>query len=249
MLAAHHRARLIYPVVPAAALLAGRELERWVRRLTPTALLGAAAALGVAALVVAAHPHLAGRGPDRAERGTVAAETLARSLQALGPGEFPLTYADPGGPLQVWLSTRRVVAPIDQLARLLTGPVAAFVVVEPTSGAERALEGHAKEVFRWPAGPHPQGRILSNHPRLEWPARTALILNGLHVDMDRARLLRATDAEIAFRVEPGGAVTVVNATARDRTVALRLARPGGADVIAARRLAPGAAWRQEAPTS
>jgi 4-amino-4-deoxy-L-arabinose transferase-like glycosyltransferase len=46
-LAAHHRARLIYPVVPAAALLAGRELGRWTWPLSARTLLRVSAALEV----------------------------------------------------------------------------------------------------------------------------------------------------------------------------------------------------------
>ena len=240
--AAHHRARLIYPVVPPAALLAGRELDRWTRRLRSTVLLSAACAAAVAVLVFVAHPRFAGRA-DRAERGTVEAGALAQRLRALGPGEFPLTYVDPEGPLQVWLSTRHVAASADQAWRLLAGPAAAFVVVESGSWASRVLEGRAVEVFRWPATDRPQGRILSNHPRLEWPDRTAIILDGVRVEMDRARLLRATGAEMAFRVEPQGAVSVVSEAVAPRTVRVRLVRVGSADLVAERRLAPGEAWR------
>jgi 4-amino-4-deoxy-L-arabinose transferase-like glycosyltransferase len=249
--AAHHRARLIYPVVPPAALLAGRELARWTRRVSPARLLGASAVIGVALLVLAAGLARFAGPPDRAAKGTMGAGEVAHRLRALGPGDFPLTYVDPAGPLQVWLSTRRVVVPVDQAARLLIGPAAAFVVVESGSQASWMLanwarDGRVTEVGRWPASGSRQGWILSNHPRLEWPARTATIVGGLRVEMDRARLLRVTDAELVFREEPGGAVSVVNQTARPRTIRVRLAGPGHADVTAVRTLAPGASWRPDA---
>lgn len=241
--AAHHNARLMYPVVPAAALLAGIELDRWSRRVPAAHLLAAATAVGLGLLALAAlHPPLAGL--PREQPATVAARDLARELD--GPGRFPLTYVDPGGALQVWLGTRRAVVSAERAARLLAGPAPAFVVAEPGMWADRALAGHGRELLRWPAKSHPQGRIVSNHPRLEWTERAALLSGDFRIELERARLLRETRGELVFRVEPGGAVAVVNEADAARTVRVRLVGNGTGDTVAERRLEPDAAWRPTA---
>ena len=240
--AAHHRDRLIYPVVPAAALLAGLELDRWTRRLPAAHLLRGAAALGVLLLaLVALHPHLAGL--PREERATVDARALARKLEGPGPGRFPLTYVDPGGPLQVWLGTRRTVVSAERAVRLLSGPVPAFVVAEPGSWADRSLGGVGSEIAHWPRTGHREGRIVSNHRGLEWPERAALLLGDVRIEMVRARLLREARGEVVFRVEPGGSVVVVNESAAAVPARVRLVRDGSPDLVAARPIEPGAAWR------
>jgi 4-amino-4-deoxy-L-arabinose transferase-like glycosyltransferase len=240
--AAHHRDRLIHPIVPPAALLAGRELARWTRAIAERRLALASAVTGAALLVLAAfHPALS---PRRGEEATMSARSLARTLAGLGAGEFPLTYLDPGGPLQVWLSTRRVVASSDKVARLLAGPAAAFVVVEGSRPADPALDGgRVTEVFRWPATDRPQGRIVSNRERLSWPERNAVLLDGLRVEMDRARLLRAARGEMVFDVDAGGSVSLVNYSGTAQTVRVRLRTTGAEDVAGDHRLEPGAGWR------
>ena len=242
--AAHHRDRLIYPLVPPAALLAGRELARWTRALDERRLALASAVAGVALLVFAGlHPALGAR---RGEQATASARRLARTFQELGAGEFPLTYLDPGGPLQVWLSTRRVVSSPDGVTRLLAGPAAAFVVVDGSWTPGRALAGvHITDLYRWPATGRPQVRLVSNHGQLSWPEQTALLLDGLRVEMDRARLLRAARGELTFAVDAGGSVSLVNDSATALTVGIRLLRGGAEDLMSERRLDPGAAWRSD----
>jgi hypothetical protein len=132
------------------------------------------------------------------------------------------------------------------VTNLLRGQAAAFVVVNRSdSPLDHALAGHPIfELFRWPAAGPPRVRVLSNHPRLEWPARTAVALDGLHVQMDGAHLLRMTGEELVFLAEPGrSAVSIVNRSAVERTIRVRFTRPRTTDLVAQRHLAPRASWR------
>ena len=246
-MAAHHRARLIYPVVPAAALLAGRELGRWTVRLNARTLLRASAALGLALLAVsivgACLPGRRGQG----ETESLAARDLARALQGLGPGEFPLTYVDGWKPLQIWRNTRRVITPVEQGAEILRGDEAAFVVVSRSHPAlGQALGGHpAAVLFRWPPTGKARVQIVSNHPRLEWPDRTVIVLDGLRVQMEAAHLLRTAGDELIFLAgRTGAAVSLTNRSPASRNVRLRFTRPGSDDLVAEQRLASGASWRE-----
>ena len=247
-LASHRRVRLIHPVVPAAALLAGRELALWTRWLRPPMLLRACAVLSIAVLaLLIVHGALPGRGKrSRAETG--AAQRLARDLKDAGPGEFPLTYADPWEPLQVWRNTRRVVTPIGEAADLLRGEEAAFVVAgQSYEELAQAVAGRPLTVlYRWPATGAPLVHLVS-HPRLEWPDRTALAVDGLRVRMQAAHLLRLACNELVFLAGPDGAISVTNRGAVGRTIRVRLTRPGAGDAIAAHPLAPGASWTQRWP--
>jgi hypothetical protein len=246
-LAAHHRARLIYPVVPAAALLAGRELGRWTWRLNARTLLRVSAALGVALLTVLILHGLLPRRVGKSEAGTLAARDLARALNRLGPGEFPLTYVDVWEPLQVWRNTRRVTTPVEQAADLLKGDEAAFVVVSQSVPAlGQALAGHpVMALFRWPPTGQPRVQIVSNRPLLEWPDRTAIVLSGLRVQMETAHLVRTAGDELVFLADrEGAAVSLTNRSPAGRKVRLRFTRPGAVDVVAEQHLAPGASWRQ-----
>jgi 4-amino-4-deoxy-L-arabinose transferase-like glycosyltransferase len=249
-LAAHHRARLIHPVIPAAALLAGRELALWTRRLAAPALLRACAAVAIGGLaVLVVHGRVDGRA-ERARADTGAARALARVLEDAGRGEFPLTYVDGWKPLQVWRNTRRVITPLDAAAGLLRGEEAAFVVVGPSRDAlDRALAGRPPAVlYRWPATGPAEVEIVSNHPRLEWAHRTATEIDGLRLQMEAVRLLRTTGDEMVFLVERGGgAVSVTNASSTARSVRLRAVGLAASDGVAERCLAPGASWQQRFP--
>jgi hypothetical protein len=227
--------------------LAGRELGRWTRRLTTWTLLRASAALGVALLaVLILYGLLPGR-IGRGEAGTLAARDLARALHDLGPGEFPLTYVDGWKPLQVWRNTRRVIMPVEQAADLLRGDEAAFVVVSQSLPAlGQALAGHPVAVlFRWPLIGQPRVQIVSNRPHLEWPDRTAIVLDGLRVKMEAAHLVRTAGDELVFVANrEGGAISLTNRSAADRKVRLRFTRPGVSDVVVEQHLGPGASWRE-----
>ena len=249
-MAAHRRARLIHPVIPAAALLAGRELALWTRWLRPPLLLRACAALSVAVLaLLILHGGIPGRG-SRSRAETEAAYALARTLEDAGPGEFPLTYAEPWEPLQVWRNTRRVVIPLEEAADLLRGEEAAFVVIGPSHDVLAQLAARPLTVlYRWPATGSPQIRIVSNRPRLEWPDRTAVAVEGLRVRMQAAHLAHVGGGELVFLAGRDGTVSVTNRTAGDRTVRVRLARPGVPDAISEQRLPPGASWIQRWPPS
>ena len=170
-IAAHQRGRLIYPLIPAAALLCGQELARWTVRLSPRRLLafaGIIASVFLAGTFVYTHVLIA---KSRRVQETLAMQALAQQLQSVGRGEFPLEYVHSPASLQVWLNTRRARISSAQAATILQSPTPAFVVIRDYDALRRLLPAHAQifEVYRWPARGVATTRIISNHPRLERP--------------------------------------------------------------------------------
>jgi hypothetical protein len=65
--------------------------------------------------------------------------------------------------------------------------------------------------------------------------------------MQAAHLAHVGSGELVFLAGRDGAVSVTNRTVVDRTVRVRLTRPGAPDAISERHLPPGASWIQRWP--
>src|SRR5574342_560646 len=127
-LAPHQQERHLFAIVPAAAVMAGRELARWTSRMSPRAFLGTCTGVAVAALSVTAVFHLLLAGSERAleARGM---QELARSIRDRVGDGFPLTHVDTPFALQFFLNSVSPLATAHQAATLLAGPEAAFVAI------------------------------------------------------------------------------------------------------------------------
>jgi 4-amino-4-deoxy-L-arabinose transferase-like glycosyltransferase len=128
-LAPHQRADLLWPLMPAAAGIAGRELDRLLERYPRAAVAGwctivvALFLIGLGAnyfVVQARHPFV---------RQTMALKQMAATISAGGKREFPLSHVESPMTLQVYLNTLRPTISLDAAADLLRNPEAAFVVV------------------------------------------------------------------------------------------------------------------------
>jgi 4-amino-4-deoxy-L-arabinose transferase-like glycosyltransferase len=166
--AAHQRGRLIYPLVPAAALVAGLQLSRWTVRMCPRTLLvgsGSLAAIFLAGSFFYTHVIIAN---SRRVQETLAMKALAERLQRSGAGEFPLTYVRTPLALQVWMNTRRPEVSVTDAATLLAGPEPAFVVTKEAQRLRSAvmMGQPIYEVFTWTSG-RSTIHILSNRPGFE----------------------------------------------------------------------------------
>ena len=246
--AAHQRGRLTYPIIPPAALLAGRELARWTRRWSASAVINAVAATGVAVLIAAGlYSHVLLKHSRKAQE-SITMRRLAQDIQKLGPGIFPFTYVTSPNSLQVWLQTRHLSVDEKSAAALLSGPAAAFVVVQYLDEFKTNLPPNTavSEIYKWEPKRDDPVYIFSNHPRLEWPRRTAFLLDGLHIETDGARLVRERGTELSFELDaPDASVVISNACDRARAVALRCTKKAdGSTSREEKTLAPGVTWRK-----
>ena len=174
-LSPHQRGDLVFPLLPAAALVAGRELARvlparsaWLspRRL----MLGFAACL----LVLAVYYNTARvRHPKVARTGVM--RELARAVEQRAGDNFPLVYADIPYSAQFFLNSMRPHRSLEDASRLLAGSEAVFVATREPDKI-RALcppTAEVHEVLRVARDGTAPAVVLGNRSALKRPEGSA----------------------------------------------------------------------------
>lgn len=253
-LAAHQRSRLVMPIIPALALLAGRELARWLTAWPARRLWRTAAAVSLVAFAGLLVYRTALLRDSSAVQRTLACGELAAEIRSTLGTEFPLTYIDSPFALQFRLNTLRFQVLPERAAALLAGPIPAFVVAGDKEAYARLKEKldprrpvHMLRLLSSRKGP--TLHLLSNQPRLEWPAEAVFLNGALRIETRDARLVRTRRGEMLFeRLGPGGTVTVLNEGPRPQELRVRV-RGHGAEAGGNRVLAPGESWRSAGAAS
>lgn len=228
-LGSHKREDLIFPILPAMALFAGREAVRWLppRRFVQSTYFGALT--GLVLFVCAAHgvfEHTV-RAEKEQNRRTANAMALAEHVRTQVGADFPLSYAflTPYGP-QFFLGGLQPCMTQDQGVMLLKGTTPAFVV----SGYERGLapEADLYTLYEAAAPWEDRLRILSNHPRLEWTPAMAVISYDVHLKIEGLGLEDAREGGFDLRAhERDWRITLKNLSRRERTLEVRIGQEGG----------------------
>ncbi len=239
----HTAARLLYPILPPAALLAGRELARWTAALSDRRLVAtAAAAVVVAALAFGYRYHHHLQKDDMVQR-TAAIRALARQIEsAVGDG-VSLTFVDTPFPLQLVLDVMRPAASFAQAASLLGADAAAFVVVEDFDRLRRVVGPGVRlyELARSDWKGVPYLRLVGNRPHLDRAAPVAVFDGPIRVTVDGLRPARISERELILRVAKGGTARMVNEANTARTLRVRFLDDGKRG-SRERVLAPGETW-------
>lgn len=183
-LSPHNPARLLWPLVPAAALLAGRELARLTRALDPGTLARACVATAVVAcgFFVVQYHYVARLDPD--VQVTLALRHLATEIERAGGGDA-LEFAEAPPALQVVLNVLRPALSLEDAAMLLRNPAPAFIVVENPARLRRMLGPDAPPLYELAHGmleDRPYLYVVANRP--DWsmaPARGAVPSAGAEV--------------------------------------------------------------------
>ncbi len=242
--AAHQRGRLIFPLMPAVALLAGRELARRFGSVRPDKLFKVATVVAVFTLGIffVYHHSLVKRGSHVKQ--TIGIKEMAASVQREVGAQFPLTHLDSPFAIQFYLNTVRTWVETEQAAELLRGDAAAFVVVRDFPSLETYLGTNAiYTLLRWPASGDAFVQIVSNHPRLEWTADMATIIGSFSLRMQGVKLIQSRGEEFVFESETKstGKVTVTNVSETPKKVRVRFAGKDGS--AQERMLSPGEIWQ------
>ena len=168
--APHQRADLLWPILPPAIILAGREAARLFlprrREQYVKVLMGAMAAVAAVAFIY--YGFIDSR--NKRVRRTVGMAELADAITREGGSPFPLIHVDTPYALQAYLNTLLPSASPARAAEALAGPRPAFVAVRRLKALEDALKAHGTPLVyrlaRWPAEGEALVTIIGNRPNL-----------------------------------------------------------------------------------
>lgn len=145
-LAPHQRGDLLWPIMPAGALVAGRELVRLTCRFDPVKVDLAVAVCVVLAMMGFAFYYFGPRAQHPLIQQTVALQALAQEIERQGGRDFPLAHTDDPVALQIYLDTCRPPLSFEAAAALLRSREAAYVAVTDWAGLQSVLGQEASQV-------------------------------------------------------------------------------------------------------
>ncbi|HPF98701.1 MAG TPA: glycosyltransferase family 39 protein [Kiritimatiellia bacterium] len=246
MLTPHKPSRLVIPLVPFGALLAGAEMARWTARWKPRVAhlaTGAAAVLVIAGMTL----NMLIEEPRRKQvRATEGMAELALWWQSIAGDFFPLTHVDTPIPFQMAMDEIRPLTTPTRAVELLQGSTAAFVAVHDLAAMEAAgLDTNA--VFRlaaWPETGDPQVIILGNRKRPVWDEPIACYVDELELKLVGLRLIEGSSTEISVApVARQCAIDIINRSGKVQEVELETVTDRRRSSF--RTLQPGKAWHAD----
>lgn len=239
-ISSHHRADLIWPLIPAAALLAGRELD---------CLLCASgriqfkyAAFGLASLLVGGfglHSFFSGR--EAAVHETSRTREFAASLRAQVGNGFPFIFTKTNHAIQFHLNTMRPQLSEEIAAKALAGEGAAFVLTRKPEKIEELASGAT--LYRLAHYQEKDDRalyLIGNRPVLDYyPAMTAFA-GDVMVEMDGLHWRPSPyDRPVFWGRSPRASLRLTNCAGTPRTLEMSFLNLPGADPERILTLAPG----------
>jgi len=245
----HNPARLLYPVIPPAALIAGCEADRLTRGLRPAArVVGCAVAIVIALTVFTLKYHHWDHRRDHVHR-TLAILRMHDAIASRVGEDFPLTYTrDVPFALQLTFNSMRPAVTNRNAAALLRSEVPAYVLVRDATSVRRRM-GHGApplyEIVGVSIGSTPYLSLLSNRPELNHSDPVAIGLGSLRVVLTRVQLGATQDGTIVVAPEtPTAQMVVTNGGSIPTTVDVRVRDHGAGRRDLTWRLAPheSATW-------
>lgn len=250
-LASHQRGDLLWPIMPAAALLAGRELDRLsvrARQISNVAI-AAVVALMIGTFV---YYYFGPHARSAIVRQTVSLKHVVAEVARYGGSEFPLTHVDDPMGLQVYLNTWHPRVSAEHAAALLRGPDPAFIAINDPKKLEAARQPGDPPIYTViPSSSNQLNsadktypvRIVSNVQILDSTNRFAFGFGTLTIQASGLRLIDASEKEFAFvEQQKQSELTIVNESPEPREVHLHVVSKGPPH-REKRLLAPHEIWR------
>jgi 4-amino-4-deoxy-L-arabinose transferase-like glycosyltransferase len=244
--APHKRPDLLLPIIPAAAMLAGRELTGWLRRFRPATVWRGALVFGVGTVAVLALVRPQGRDTAGEVVTTRAMQTIAQSCAGAALAEVPLTFVEETLSVQFYLNRHQLVVSPKHAAALLLGEPACRLVTRDLAAIRQHLPVEVAPVVlaSAPADGKPLVWVVSNRrpDPLASGGPTAIGVGPLTARLDGATFLQARRHDLVLRrSRPDAVVEVVNTSGRPVTAGVVWAEDPGRPAER-RTLAPGESW-------
>jgi 4-amino-4-deoxy-L-arabinose transferase-like glycosyltransferase len=219
-LASHHRADLLWPLLPAAALIAGREVVRLTRGWNRRVATGLLATLVIAMVAGHAITYFVINPQRPFVRQTVAVRELAARIESLAGSESPLTHVDDPVGLQFYLNVFRPTVSRERAAALLRGTTAAFVAVNDLAALAAVRRPDDPPLFTVLEAPPASGlptRIVGNRPRLDVTEPMAFAYGSLAVQLEGLLLSAVAEGTLHARAtRERWSIVVTNESAQPR---------------------------------
>lgn len=161
-LAPHQRGDLVYPIIPPAALLAGREIARWLSRVSAQRILAIATAFATVVFGVFMYYYWMVRPTEPLSDRTEGMRQLAGEIRMTLGDDAPLIYVDAPFSLQFFLNTMKLVVTPEEAARQLEGSNTVYVAVCNTTNVTSRATSPVYTVARWPETGETFVTILGN---------------------------------------------------------------------------------------
>ncbi len=224
-IAAKQRPDHLLPILPAAALLAGRELAQllgaWSVRRQLLALT-AAVALILGGWTAYYHGLRPGK---QIIRDSVGLQHLAWRIQRELNDGPPLMHVDPPPMLQAYLNTMWPAVSYEVAADLLDSDQAAMVVARSPDRLRQAMRNPSRliELMRWPEAGKPRVLVMANADPAVAPRKTVTVVGPLRLELTAARLTGSRLGVLMFEAtEPDAKVTLANRSQTAQVVRTRL---------------------------
>ncbi len=249
-LAPHQRGDLVWPLIPAGALLAGRQVAELTRKVPARVFYSWLCLVIVVGNAGFACYTLVWRARTEAAQHNAALKRLAAEIERRGGKEFPLTHVNDPMTFQVYLDTFRPRISVERAMQLLKGPQAAWVAVTdpaPFYAARSPEFPRVYTLFRDEAPPGPWSTwILANRPTWGSAGPWAFCFGPILVRAQRMRLVLATEREFRFlATDATSEVVLTNEGSEPRSLRISLATHLGLNLYTP-LLKPGRTWRMTA---
>jgi 4-amino-4-deoxy-L-arabinose transferase-like glycosyltransferase len=231
-LAPHQRADLLWPILPAGALIAGRELQRTVAGQSPRKIYGTLSVLLALGFGYFTLYYGVLQPKTRVIKDTVATEKLAWEITGRVGSEFPFTHVDDRAAFQVYLNTLRPQVSFSRAARLLGETNAAFVVVKDRKKLEAERKPDDPPMFLLFSPGDTQSvspvYVFGNRPILDSSGSFTFCHGPLCFRAREVRVLQADERAFRFEAHSDQAqVEVINECSEPKRVRLVLELKAG----------------------
>ncbi len=240
-LAPHQRADLLWPIMPAGALIAGRESNRLT-----VALPKAKVNWGIAIVVLVAvggygFYYFGPRGREPIQRQSLALRDFAATI---GPDKgLLITHVDDPMALQIYLNTLRRKVSFERAAELLRGREPAWVAIKDLGKLESARKTNDPPLHILMQAP--QGlslRVVSNRPTWDKTDQAAFCAGWMHGKIHGGAVQKISEHLIGVRADQNGQLFVSNESELPQELRIKVQTKAG-NVDEHRTIRPTESWR------
>ncbi|MFO1500483.1 MAG: glycosyltransferase family 39 protein [Verrucomicrobiota bacterium] len=241
----HQRGDLLWPIVPAAALIAGAELARLTSGIDGRKLQRISAAVFFITLLGFAFYFLGPRRAHQMARQTLAVRAVASEIEKRGGKEFPLTHTDDPPGLQVYLNTYRPPVSMERACAILRGRETAFVAVTSPQLLEAFRQTNDPPLYTLGESRGPVDRlqacVIGNRPTLGLQGPVAFGVGPWTVRYE-GQLMEASNSHLVFsvRTQPTH-LKVANESSQPETLLMRFVGLSEVKELT-ETISPGATW-------